>query len=769
MNGLAVVSLAVLAASCGKETDMYNPNAAGEQAAAAYQESFSEKVGGINENQTWETVGSVEAEITVNAGFADKYTVAVYDNNPLYGQAASMLAIGEVAEGGKATIRFAAPLAQTNFVVGVFDAKGHAVAQNAVASNGKFTANIGTKAAAQSKRFKASESDYTGTYAKTLNDFLNPTIETCAQFLATYDQYNYAYTSGLLDVVDRTLSVASMREYTVLTNNGILTATNTNRNLSDGISWEGEVVVEWGCHGDGKHYYVPKGTEITEFFNINSTYAKVNESVIYIEGKVHLKGNTLNGVTLVVGEGGEIIIDSNTSMSNAGRFVVMAGGKITATSNVVFNVNNGMPCYNAGEIDTKGELNINGSNFYNCGTVKADVLRNTSGGLITNFGTIEVRTNKDAADAYNCTFVNGCYIHYKENAGIGNITMLRNSRLDVDGRAQFNNSTSGVNHLEAYSEINCGALYVNATEFFGPENTSDFAIIKTGKIDRADIWYLNQDKNNAQNIYMGDQYDEDSKQNRPVYAYTPNKLEGYGTIYLDWNPDELYMADGTTKIQSTGNGSSAWWVVKASEYNYVREASAPAAISIPAGDCTGTGYNDNDEEVVIPIPETPVHYSIAFEDLGSIGDFDFNDIVLYVDHYVKTGKATAKIMAAGGILDVDVKYDGVVILSKNDGQMTNTTTKGNVIATIENLSMSNPVADLKKFALVVKKDGGQSVEITSGTQTGKAPMALIIPNEWAWPKEQVSIVDAYPAFKTWAKENNNTAWYENPVEEKVVR
>ena len=62
------------------------------------------------------------------------------------------------------------------------------------------------------------------------------------------------------------------------------------------------------------------------------------------------------------------------------------------------------------------------------------------GGKITNFGHITCGTNKNAADAYNCEMINGCYWHYTGNAGIGKLTMLKNSRLDVDGKAEFTQS-----------------------------------------------------------------------------------------------------------------------------------------------------------------------------------------------------------------------------------------------------------------------------------------------------------------------------------------
>jgi hypothetical protein len=181
----------------------------------------------------------------------------------------------------------------------------------------------------------------------------------------------------------------------------------------------------------------------------------------------------------------------------------------------------------------------------------------------------------------------------------------------------------------------------------------------------------------------------------------------------------------------------------------------------------------------IVVPEKPVMYSIAFEDLGAIGDFDFNDVVLYVAHYVKDNKAKVYFMAAGGELDVDVKYDGTLLFSKTDGKITNTGKNGGPIIDSTEVSMTG-VADLLKYSIYVKKTDTVSFTIGSASEKGKAPQALIIPGEWAWPIEQVNICDAYPgienadgvtehSFGTWVKGTNDNEWYNYPDLTKVVK
>ncbi len=48
------------------------------------------------------------------------------------------------------------------------------------------------------------------------------------------------------------------------------------------------------------------------------------------------------------------------------------------------------------------------------------------------------------------------------------------------------------------------------------------------------------------------------------------------------------------------------------------------------------------------------------------------------------------------------------------------------------------------------------------------PWALLIVEDWQWPLEQVDIVDAYPAFKTWAESGGTSSetWHQSPTTQK---
>ena len=370
MNRILRYSLAALTITffvgCSHDVEYSQPSK--EQV----QKNVTERLGiEIDPNQNWNASTAITANVSVNLGLDQEYTLAIYNKNPLFNDDVYYYAKTMVKEGETATLKLDVPSADSVFYAAVFDSKYRRLVQSAYREDSVLTMNFGT-AVSESRSSRAVENaSIYPDFVRTVADYLNPNVQS---------------------KTTATISLDAMKNYPAITNQIIANETsNRNHTLSD-MSWYYNPAA-YPAHGDGKHYRVAADTEITEVFNINGTYGVINDAVIYIEGKVHLNGNTLNGVTLVVASGGELILDGATSMSNEGRFVIMPGGKFTGTQNVSFLVANGSVCYNGGTIDLKGELNINGTDFYNSGTTKVDNLNNQSGGKITNFGSIVARTN----------------------------------------------------------------------------------------------------------------------------------------------------------------------------------------------------------------------------------------------------------------------------------------------------------------------------------------------------------------------------------------
>ena len=732
MKGMAALAFLAGFSSCVKDVDGSSSGINEEQKAkenAELQLGFM-----IPDGQTWDMASQVTTNISVNLGLDQEYTVGIYDKNPLYDSSAKFFAMETVKEGKALSTSFTLPNS--------LEKKNRSVVNTVDVKNGQIVANIGGASAAATSRAAEDASVYPD-YVKTLDNYLNP---------ASVVVYGNNFTVA-------NISLEGMASYTALTD-AIITGDTSqgNHTLSDKNSNPTE---HFPGNGDGKHYRVAADTEITEVFNINGTYGVINDAVIYIEGTVHLNGNTLNGPTLVVAPGGKIILDGNTNMSNAGRIVVMAGGSIEAADgiNPAFNVNNGAACYNAGTIDFDGQLNVNGSDTYNKGTITVDVLRNTSGGKFTNFGHITARTNMQAADSYNSTIINGCYMHFTEDAGIGTLTLLDNSRLEVDGRAEFNQATQTLYNL---SEIKAGAIYINSTKFAGPTASGSYAIVRT----------------------------------ETVWANQGADLSASGNIYFDWNPESeggLVNHQGEADFNSTvDNGYTTLSYIKGLNLNYTTENSS--ALIIPEGDCTGMGNNPGGGGG--KIYGDPAVYTYAFEDQTLNTDYDMNDVVLKVSYVVKeegTGENAGKVIydkkqlkvqlvAAGATYDIKAKigdnylFEGQEIhlaMKQKKGVMINTGgTGGNSISGVApaECTVAVPAGWNGKF-----EELPVSIEVSTTKKTYAFPNndiyphVVMIPVDWAWPIERVNIKDAYPGTSD-AKTIKNTykATYTNKETNELV-
>jgi len=740
MRGMAALALLAGFSSCVKDVDGSSSGINEEQRAkenAELQLGFM-----IPDGQTWDMASQVTADISVNLGLDQEYTVGIYDKNPLHDSSAKFFVMETVKEGEALSTSFSLPTSLDQVYVATYDSKNRSVVNTVDVENGQIVANIGGSMMRSGRRAVEDASVYPD-YVKTLDNYLNP---------ASVVVNNTAFTV-------HEISLEEMANYTAITDATITDDTNqSNHTLSDlhytsnGNHYPG--------NSDGKHFRVAADTEITEVFHLNASYGHINEAVIYIEGILHLNGNTLNGPTLVVASGGKIILDGNTDMSNAGRIVVMAGGSIEAADgiNPAFNVNNGAACYNAGTIDFDGQLNVNGSDTYNKGTITVDVLRNTSGGKFTNFGHITARTNMQAADSYNSTIINGCYMHFTEDAGIGTLTLLDNSRLEVDGRAEFNQATQTLYNL---SEIKAGAIYINSTKFAGPTASSSFAIVKT----------------------------------ETVWANQGADLSASGNIYFDWNPESeggLVNHQGVADFNSTvDNGYTTLSYIKGLNLNYTTENSS--TLIIPKGDCTGMGYNPGGGGG--KIYGDPAVYTYAFEDQTLNTDYDMNDVVLKVSYVVKekgTGENAGKVIydktqlkvqlvAAGATYEIKAKignaylFDGKEIhlaMGQNKGMMINTGgTGGNSVSGVApaECTVAAPAGWNGKF-----EELPVSIEVSTTNKTYAFPNndiyphVVMIPVDWAWPTERTNIKDAYPGSGTNTVTNKYTATYTNKETNELV-
>lgn len=585
----ALPLLGLLAAGCNKE--MFDHE--------VYKEVVTKKfpVDYIDEWQTWATMEKAEAHISVGGESGQRYKVGIYTKNPATVGSNVYLYTDTVTSGQQLHAAYSYPIGQSLLYVGIFDELGHRVVQPINTVNKQIELSFGGTEA------QAGSDPQQPDYHHSQDDYLNPTTDIKGE------------TANMQHI-----SLEEMQQYAAVSDADLPQEGTLMSTASTG-------------KGDGRHYRVAAGTELGKRFGMQAQSGAVNDAVLYIEGTARLNGNTLNNVTMVVANGGELAVEGSTTI-NGGRFVVLPGGSIKIANNATLSTSQGSLCYNAGDI-AGGELSLNGSNLYNCGSINLTTLTNppaTGKPMIINYGTITAGGNRPSLGS--AAMVNGGYWQFTGDAAIGQLTLLENSRMDVEGKARFGQNN---NHLYNKSMLQANHLYVDNTCFFGSMRTSDFAIIKANRIYFVGKIYVNQDKNNeytnTDRVWLAKHYTD------------------RGCIYLDWNYAESYDQNGQLIIRD--DARSMLSIVRASEYKYVSEASAPAFISIPAGATTGPGYNNDEAQQKKRLSkptETPMGYKYLFEDnFPDFGDYDYNDAVITVHPELcgRTVRLTVSLDAVG--------------------------------------------------------------------------------------------------------------------------
>lgn len=156
---------------------------------------------------------------------------------------------------------------------------------------------------------------------------------------------------------------------------------------------------------------------------------------------------------------------------------------------------------------------------------------------------------------------------------------------------------------------------------------------------------------------------------------------------------------------------------------------------------------------------------IVCEDLGTIGDFDFNDVVF--DAAKADGQWVITAHAAGGTLPLSVGGKEIhEAFGVPTGTMVNT----------GGGSVSRPIAIFRIPGTESIKDINITVKETNGAvhvldaKVGEAPQKICVPTTFRWCIEKTSIKAAYPGFAAWVNsKNENMAWYTEFVEGTVMK
>ncbi len=165
-----------------------------------------------------------------------------------------------------------------------------------------------------------------------------------------------------------------------------------------------------------------------------------------------------------------------------------------------------------------------------------------------------------------------------------------------------------------------------------------------------------------------------------------------------------------------------------------------------------------------PVDKVKEEGVIICEDLGTIGDFDFNDAVFYAKVW-ESGKTEITLLAAGGTLDLTVAGKEVheALLGADNakdakGLYRMINTGADATAEPYYFETTAKYNGLINIPVIVKKidEAGNVTSYELSAEMGKAPQKICVPLGFKWCKEYKSLVAAYPGFKAWTTGSAST-------------
>ncbi len=168
-------------------------------------------------------------------------------------------------------------------------------------------------------------------------------------------------------------------------------------------------------------------------------------------------------------------------------------------------------------------------------------------------------------------------------------------------------------------------------------------------------------------------------------------------------------------------------------------------------------------------------YSLCFEDRPNTADYDMNDVVLRCTRKDKT-TLVLSLVATGANDEVYVHgaegwpYNdqevhavfGLPYKERNDFVNTDGRLMKEPVSAEVTVDETLSIADYLKNIYIENRTTGNIVKVATA---GEPPFGIIVPNDFEYPEERVSIVTAYPRFLNWSRDmNTDKDWYLYPEE-----
>jgi hypothetical protein len=769
MKGMAVLALGLVVASCNKmdfDQDAYQK----AKEAESRQKFINNVMGGqdIDPNQTWSTTKSVSITVTPQKDGILK----IYAANP----------IGNIV----------APLYTTTAVAG------------------KETTFTVTRPA-----------DVEMLYATVLNE---------DGLIADLLAFNATEASAIVDMTDDTTTRSiSRRAASAPTAPGYdqtnpipvpAAPTDLPTSANANIKIENNTTTEWGYDGQtvfiaenvtltitqqwgraGSKVYMSKGSKIVNtsgtlymsgsyIYNDGGTIEGGllldNNSVIWNKGTIDTKDaniNYQNDNSLIYNSG--MITAKNFTVGQNGR--LWNEGTVTATGTLK-GYNSNAKIYNAAGCNMNAavfELDNSSQYFWNEGTLTvsgAFKTTNSAAATTVNNGTIYAGSFDGSAGAHffnandaivvisgetaitnsNTVWVNdGTYTSGTFKVTAGGNQVFNNCRLTVTGKFSMGNYDGSRFVLNGHASVICDEFDWNGDNYFWLGGGSLLKVTKTLKSNNinSDKGFFNTTSEYAVISAKAITTDNPNGQWRAWYEgkiYVDTD-EHFALIKINDGQSNMKLADGALLTGKQGTAPIEW------------------------GESTcRPEYKGKKKD-----PDPVMYYYYAFEDLGAIGDFDFNDVVLRVSA-PNNGESTVYLMAAGGTLKSKVVYGDQTLcnevheafeveLGGGNFDMVNTgyTKRDFVSLGTVTIAEGADMANLP-FGIVVTGNNGESVKVTREVDhKGTAPLMIVVngypegedAGKWFWAKERVNISVAYPEFGAWGADvQTNQNWYQNYVD-----
>lgn len=682
---------------------------------AAYEQAWTEQFGAIDSAQTWNTSQTVTVDVTsAMAG-----TIKLYTASPI-GNAIAPLITQSITAGGTISLVVAKPQSAEKLYVVYYDADNFLIEQTITPTVGsKTNVTFGSNAVSATAKVKTRAIASNWTFSE-IEDGCVTEIPGDAQ------QYNYD-----------TCNDESYTNYKVSTSTSKIKSNKT-----------------------GKNFYFDSGNYNINITNIQDDFYFASNTNIYLLNGANLTlnmyDNGQSGVKIYISEGATLTVNGTIHTNN----LIYNKGAITANaiscyngawdSSLGRNVTTTV-LYNLGTVNVSGEINLNNSHveIINLNKLKAGTVYvsgtghfyNVSGGEAT-VGTTKIDCNNGTwrndgqytstyfnyDGGYSDDVINNCMLTVTEK-----MYLRCNGKFQLDGNAgvvtkdfelQYGNIELGSNSI--FKVENEAYMHVHQINYGFKGVGDNYAVLQATKI-------TNDPSNRDQSV-----------------TYSGNLIVACDSHFdntVGWNPYYLYDNAKMAKGQNE------------------------AGITIPSSQCSpGYGTNEGGGE------EGTMYYYYAFEDLGTIGDYDFNDIVLRASAPVD-GKSTIELCAAGGTMEAYVYYNSEALGSEVHaafGAETSTmvnTGAGPSASFVKLGEVEVPAGtDVSNLNLSISVTAnGTSQTLTPSTQTGKVPLMIKVcgdskDGKWYWSKETVNISTSYTEFGAWgANYNSNTSWYETPT------